>query len=304
MNIPPYPVIAICIATYKRPSMLLNCIKAIIQIERPEKYNIIIIVVDNDENESARNIIESESLSKIDNIYYTVEINRGIASARNRLLKEACKYDAEYIGFIDDDEFPDSKWLVNHLKAFNEYDADIVAGPVIPTYETTASEKIKIDIKHTTGYTLRNVAAGNVIFKNLLVSTDNLQFDIYYNFIGGEDFDFFDRATKLGRRKVWCSEAIIYETIPEERRTIKYLFYRHFTGAINNVMYYKKKNHSLIAWPHFLIKSSGKLFGSLAAFLIYILTLNNDRLEKSIIKFASATGYISGLLNIIIERYR
>ena len=31
---------------------------------------------------------------------------------------------------------------------------------------------------------------------------------------------------------------------------------------------------------------------------------NKDELEKSIIKFASAVGYISGLLNIIVERYR
>lgn len=304
MNMLSCPVVAICVATYKRPEMLLNCIKAITQIESPEKCKTIIIVVDNDENESARHTMESECLSKIDNIYYAVEKSRGIASARNRLLEEAITYNADYIGFIDDDEFPHSKWLLNHLKAFDEYDADIIAGPVIPTHETTPSENIKIDLKHVTGHIPRNVAAGNVIFKNSLLLKHNLKFDTYYNFIGGEDFDFFDRAIKLGCNKIWCAEAIIYETIPEERRTKKYLFYRHFTGAINNVLYFKKKKSTLVAWPHFLMKSLGKFIGSLVAFIIFILTFNNDKFKKSIIKFASAIGYISGLLNIIVERYR
>lgn len=298
------PTIAICVATYKRPAMLLNCIKAITKIEAPKEYKIIIVIVDNDENESARHVFETFGVSKTDKIYYVVEPNRGIASARNRLLHEAIKHEAVYIGFIDDDEFPHSKWLINHLKTLAEYDVDIVAGPVISTYETSPLESIKINIKYSTGHIPRHVAAGNVIFKSLLIAKGTLWFDTSYNFIGGEDFDFFNRATEMGFKKVWCSEAIIYETIPEERRTKKYLFYRHFTGGINNVVYYKTKKNTLLAWPHFLIKVLGKFVGSLVNFILFIITLKKENLDKSIIKFASSLGYLSGLLNIIIERYR
>ncbi len=297
-------IIAICVATYKRPSLLKNCLSAIQLLNLPDNYKIIIIVVDNDINETARCIVEDTSKNSIIPVTYYVESERGIATARNRLLQEALKHGAELIGFIDDDEFPHANWLKSHLTAIHKYDVDIVAGPVIPTHETTPTNNIKIEIKYPTGYIPRNIAAGNVMFKNALVVKDKLYFNTYYNFIGGEDFDFFYRATKKGFSKVWNAEAIIYETLPKERRTKKYLFFRHFTGAINNVVYYKSKKSTLSAWSHFLIKAIGKLVGAFIDLMLFIFTLNQKKLEKSIVKLASTVGYVSGLLNIIVERYR
>ena len=304
MDTSTYPVIAICVATYKRPELLINCIKSIMQLEAPEEYKVIVIVVDNDNVETARDIVENVKNSSKYNIIYVVEAIRGIASARNRLLGEAIKHDAEFIGFIDDDEFPHSNWLTSHITTLHKYDVDIVAGPVIPTFETTPSNDIKIDIKHSTGHIPRNIAAGNVMFKTILVVKDKLKFNTYYNFIGGEDFDFFDQADNRGYSKVWNADAIIYETIPEDRRTKKYLFFRHFTGAINNVVYYKSKKNTLSAWPHFLIKAFGKFVGAFIDLILFIFTLNKGKLDKSIVKLASTIGYLSGLLNIIVERYR
>lgn len=304
MNTSVDPIVAICVATYKRPVLLSNCIRAIMQLEMPDKYQVIVIVADNDKEETGRDIVENTDDSNKYKLFYVVETTRGIASARNRLLTEAINHNAEVIGFVDDDEFPHPNWLTSHLTTLQKYDVDIVAGPVISTYEIRPTNNINIKTKNPTGFIPRNIAAGNVMFKTTLVIKDQLEFNTYYNFIGGEDFDFFDRAIKKGYSKVWNADAIVYETIPEERRTKKYLFFRHFTGAINNVVYYKAKKNALLAWPHFLIKASGKFVGAFIDLILFIFILNKNKLEKSIIKLASAVGYISGLLNIIVERYR
>ena len=56
----------------------------------------------------------------------------------------------------------------------------------------------------------------------------------------------------------------------------------------------------------FEILGSNSNFDSMAIinFILYAITLKNSKLEKCIIKLASAFGYLSGLLNIVIERYR
>ncbi len=304
MNTPIYPIVAICVATYKRPELLINCLNAIMQLDRSDKHETIVIVVDNDKNGTARRVVEQIKDTSKYNLFYAVEKSRGLASARNRLIKEAIKHKAEFIGFIDDDEFPHPKWLTSHLATIQEYNIDIVTGPVISTFETKPMNNIKIKAKHPTGYIPRNIAANNVMFKKDLVAKSEIIFNTDFNFIGGEDFDFFDRATKKGFSKIWNADAIVYETIPEERRTKKYLFFRHFTGAINNVVYYKAKKNVLLAWPHFLIKASGKFLGAFIDLILFIFTFDKYKLEKSIVKFASTFGYLCGLLNIIVERYR
>lgn len=297
-------IIAICVATYKRPFLLKNCLSAIQLLNLPDNYKTILIIVDNDINETGRCIVEDVCKNFSMPVYYFVESERGIATVRNRLLQEALNHGAKLIGFIDDDEFPGSGWLINHTVALHKFNADVVTGPVVSTLETTPLDEIKINYKFNTGHIPRHVAAGNVLFKSELTSQHGLWFDTTYNFTGGEDFHFFDRSSEKGHVHIWVADAIIYETIIKERTTKKYLFFRHFTGAINNVIQYKFNNGISSTWIHFLIKALGKIIGALITFIAYLITFKAGRLEKSIIKLASAAGYISGLLNIIVERYR
>ena len=296
--------IAICVATFKRPELLKYCLSKIKLLELPKKNKITLIVVDNDINKSAKHIVELFYNEYPFPIYYFVEPERGIASARNRLVNEALIISSNLICFIDDDEFPKTNWLIKNFSALIQYDADVVAGPVIPITNEDQLSSIEYKSKFKTGHTPRHVAAGNVLFKSKLVNEQKLQFDLTYNFTGGEDFHFFDRSSLKSNKHVWVSDAIIFEHITADRKTKKYLFFRHFTGAINNVIQYKYKRNSFQAWSHFILKIIGKFFGATVTFILYMATLKNSRLEKCIIKLASAFGYLSGLLNIVIERYR
>lgn len=303
MNVSDQPIIAICIATYKRPQLLQNCLNAIAKLVIPEHHRLLVLVVDNDHEQSAKNTIQNLNITNVHSLSYHVETSRGIASARNRLLKEAIDADANFIAFIDDDEFPKEDWLITLFNALSKHSADVATGPVIALTEEGVAVSTT-EGKYRTGNIPRKVSTNNVLFKNKLITKDKLAFDLRLNFCGGEDFDFFEKSSMKGNQHVWADEAIVFETIVKERTTKKYLFYRHFTGGINNVVQYKFHNGIFKCWLHFLLKIIGKATGAMLSFLTFIVTFNNEKLEKSIVKIASVIGYFSGLLNIIVERYR
>ncbi len=297
-------LVALCIATFKRPELLKQSLLAIGQLKLPEDLSIIIIVVDNDSNQTARDICEEISPGLNCPLQYYIEPNRGLSSVRNCLVQKAIQHQADLIAFIDDDEMPHIDWLKNIYNGFVDYSVDIASGPVISVYETTPPNEYVTKNKYKTGMVPRYIAAGNVIFKERLISELGLTFDPYYNFIGGEDFDFFDKASKLDCTSVWITEAVIFEKILPERETFKYKFFRHYTGGINSVLRYKKTYSSLRTWLHFIPKILGKLIGSIISLINAIFSKWHKNLEKSYMKLASGAGYIAGLLNIIQERYR
>ncbi len=300
----PKNIIAICVATYNRPELLSNCLLSISQIEMPQNYLPIIIVVDNDGAKSAEASF-NKSTQDIDiESHYYVEPDRGICSARNCLLEKSLLHNASFIAFVDDDELAHKQWLVNMINGLNNYPSDIVAGPVLPIKETTAPELFTKDPKRPKGSTPRNIPAGNVFFSVRLVNELGLRFDRYFDFIGCEDFDFFDRAIKNNMKSVWIDDAIIFETIMPERKTRKYIMYRHFTGGINVVMRYRRHHSLIFAWGRYLPKALGKFIGALLSLIKSIFVSRGKNFEKFIIKLSNGVGYLCGLSNIIIERYR
>lgn len=298
------PIIGICVATYKRTELLAECLYAINTLSLPEGYSTILIIVDNDVHGSARQVVEHYAESACIPVHFTIENKRGLAHVRNRLLAEAVHHQAESVCFIDDDELPHSALLIEHLKALKKYDADVSAGPVIPIEKKTDIKTVRIIKSKKTGETPKHVAAGNVMFKSKLICKDRLQFNPIYNFSGGEDFEFFRRSREAGNKHVWTPDAIMYELQPSERKTLSYFFFRHLTGAINSVMQYKETHGFLYVWSRFVLKAAGKVAGGLLKLIEYIFSMKKDRLEQSIIKLATATGYLCGLFNIVIERYR
>ena len=297
-------IIAICIATFKRPELLSNCIRSIQQLVIPDNYTVVVIVVDNDEEKSAENHFYEAIKDSTLTAFYYVEPDRGICSARNCLLEKALLHEASYIAFVDDDELTHKQWLVNILKGVEVYKSDIVSAPVIPTRETVAPTLYSKDPKHRSGSIPRNIPAGNVLFSKYLIDELGLRFDRYFDFIGCEDFDFFDRAIKQNMKPVWIDDAIIFETIPPERTTLKYIIYRHFTGGINVVMRYRRHQPLVYAWFRYLPKAIGKFIGAGISLIMAVFTSHSKNFEKVIIKLSNGAGYLCGLMNIVVERYR
>ena len=298
------PSIAICVATFKRPELLKDCIHAIGNIRLPSNYTVILIIVDNDETKTGKTVAENEQERLSIPLYYYVQPDRGISSTRNTLIEKSIDHNVSYIAFIDDDELPHKDWLIEMLEGLQKYSADIVAGPVVPIRENTPLQDYVLDEKHPSGTVPRNIPAGNVLFNIKLANEYGLRFDRYFDFIGCEDFDFFDRAIKLNLKSVWINNAVVFEHITPDRETLKYIIFRHFTGGINVVMRHKKHHKTFTTWMRYLPKSIGKFFGAFFSLIKAIFSSRQENLKKSIIKAANGLGYLFGLCNMVIERYR
>ena len=100
-----------------------------------------------------------------------------------------------------------------------------------------------------------------MFFPVSIVSEHGLFFSEEYIFMGGEDGDFFQKASDLGYKIVWNNEAIIYEDVPKARTQITYLlkksYYNGYAGAFSR-MKNEKRNKIF-----YFFKNSLVLLGNL-----------------------------------------
>src|SRR5579863_5817026 len=134
--------IAVCVATFRRPKLLQKLLNGIANLRfvKAAIPKITVIVVDNDASETARMVCSRAAFPW--GLKYVVEPKRGIAEARNRALKEVG--DADFVAFIDDDEVPGNEWLDELLSTQAKCDADVVAGPICPSFTGDVPEWVRI----------------------------------------------------------------------------------------------------------------------------------------------------------------
>ncbi|GAG15525.1 unnamed protein product, partial [marine sediment metagenome] len=185
------------------------------------------VIVDNDSKQTALSIVESFKKQSFYKIEYYVEPEQNIALARNKAVENA---KGNYIAFIDDDEFPTNTWLLNLYKAYNNYNADGILGPVKPHFdEEPPSWLIKGKFcerpSYNTGTVLHwdDTRTGNVLFNRDIFMDENNRFGPEFGKTGGEDVQFFEKMIKEGRVFVWCADAPVYETVLPAR--LKKTFY-------------------------------------------------------------------------------
>src|SRR3990172_4531240 len=173
--------ISVCICTYKRPKWLDHLLKKLQEQETSELFTYSIIIIDNDNSQSAKRVVENnkESVVAID---YQCEPEKNIARARNRAIQNAT---GDFVAFIDDDEFPPNDWLLNLLKSYYTFKANGVLGPVIPKFEVEPPDWVLKGRfcerpKHDTGTKThwKSCRTGNVLLDNISYLYHNDSIDI------------------------------------------------------------------------------------------------------------------------------
>jgi succinoglycan biosynthesis protein ExoM len=225
--------ISLCIATYRRADRLDALLQDLAQQCRlPDE----IVVVDNDPEASARNIVERHSQAPAPfAIRYAIQPQKNISMTRNKSVELAS---GEWLGFIDDDERAPPDWLERLFKAAMQYSADGILGPVVPIVPPTAPAWIRrgrfYDFPRLPSGTLippNRFRFGNVLLRGALLRGSGPPFDPAYGLTGGEDGDLLARAALNGARIVWCDEAIVNEPIEPRRLSLRWLLRRALSGG-------------------------------------------------------------------------
>jgi succinoglycan biosynthesis protein ExoM len=196
-----------------------------------------VVVVDNDSSKSAEALVKFWQQNGGMTIYYYDEPQQSISLARNKAVLSA---DGNYIAFIDDDEFPEKRWLLNLYTTLKTSKADGVLGPVKLHFEMQPPRWVLRSgllerPTFTTGTVLkaRDTRTGNVLFAKRVFEGEMCPFDPRFGRTGGEDGDFFKRKIDEGYVFVWCNEAPVYETVPPERYKKTYFLKRALLRGVS-----------------------------------------------------------------------
>ncbi len=248
------PVTFVCLAccTCKRPKMLKKTLDSISNLKIPDNLRVELVITDNDEYESAKEVVEEMQPKLKIPVYYIIQKKRGISNARNKTLEEIIRLNASHVLFFDDDELLDENCLIEHINLYKtNAKALISSGPTITVFLDklpsfiTKHMVFKQKSSKKTGQERQDCACGNVFFPVSLIKDFNLRFADEYVFMGGEDGDFFKKASKLGFTIVWNNDAIIYEMVSKSKGNLKWIFkkcyYNGYAGGMSKFKNDKNK---------------------------------------------------------------
>ena len=221
--------IDVCVCTFRRPSLTATLTS--IACQEGVAGPIRIVVADNDDQPSARSMVDAARAMGLD-IQYVHAPARNISVARNACLEAAT---GELLAFIDDDEVADQRWLAGLVAALDAApDAVAAFGPVRAVYPPDAPEWVlEADLHSTrpvqtaagidTGYT------SNAMIRRAAIG--DLRFDVSLGRSGGEDTDFFTRLHRKGLRFTEAPQAVVSEEAVPDRLRIGWLATRAFRSG-------------------------------------------------------------------------
>jgi succinoglycan biosynthesis protein ExoM len=302
--------ILVCACTYLRPKMLGTLLAACDRLIAPDGTRVEVLIVDNDEKESAREVVESFAAQASIPVHYRVQPERGIANARNKVLDEACALAADYIAFIDDDEYMQPDWLVHLYARMNETGADAVGGPVfwdLPEDAPGWAHALPTSPKYTTLYRAKTKArefpsTNNVLIRAALFRYWGLRFDPRFGLTAGEDLDFFIRAKQAGAVYAFTDKAAVMEHVPPSRLTLQWRFARVTSWSSINAIQYREKRGLLRA----IIYLGPRIVQGFIAGPVMIVAsplLGPRQLLRGLKHLAGAFGKIKGLLDSPVAEY-
>lgn len=298
-------VVDVLICTYRRPALLL---KTLAGIERCAAAvgKVRAVVVDNDDQQSARDATLQWARDAAIDVTYLSQPVQNIALTRNMALDNAT---APWIALIDDDEVPDTNWLSALLDAARQFEADVVFAPVIaefdpgaPAWATQGTIFQRRRFSTGTVIALKEARTGNVLLRRARLAQDAFRFDPALGLSGGEDSEFFSRLSAAQYRMVWCDEACVREWTPPSRTTLGWVLKRAFrvgsVEAFNRRRRGNVRDTGVSTLKFSIIFVQGLLLTALWALP------SRPRCARAMARAALGAGFFYGLLNGPYREYR
>ncbi|WP_240722754.1 glycosyltransferase [Poseidonocella sp. HB161398] len=224
----------ILICTFRRPE-LADALHSLDRQADTGAFDLRIVVADNDTEPTARDIVAAASAEMQAAVAYLHAPARNISIARNAGLAAASQRGADWVAFLDDDECADPDWLAELWQAAGS-GADAVFGPSLASYRDDAPGWMRRQDCHSNWPRRHNGAVETGHTCNALLRWQGApwqeeRFDLARGRSGGEDTEFFFRLSRLGARYEICETAVVRESVPATRLTLRWLLQRRFRSG-------------------------------------------------------------------------
>lgn len=274
-------------------------------MQRPDGIRLLISIIDNDSDASAKPVFDKWGQHFGDALVYRLERKRGIPCARNNAIDVAHEYGADYLVFIDDDEWVEPGWLCElYQYALQLGGRAVIHGAVIPELPPQAPgymADIFVEKGRPTGTSLAACATNNVLVPIYLTKELGLRFDESRPLAGGTDTLFFLAAVAKGVSIYECAEARVHEAIPPVRLTSRWLAKRKYRAGITLS---ERKRMAGRNAAGLLISSLFQviLYGVLA--LLAMVLFQRRIYFKVLMKASRSFGVLAGLFGARVDSYR
>lgn len=226
-----HTVIAIC--TYQRPTGLNRLLDYIAELHLPDGVSdrdVSVVVVDNHEASAGLDECEKRAPDYRFALRAICQPGNGISEARNASVAMALEASPQYVGFLDDDEWPEPVWLSELVRVLEQKRADLVGGPTRSVFPDNAPDELinnpyfGADMNLSDGQSCELQAAGNFLIRaDVLADTAPTCFHPAFAHSGGEDLAFFTQLAQKGASMVWANAAVVHEEVPENRLSKEWL---------------------------------------------------------------------------------
>ncbi len=225
--------------------MLADLVGSLCAMRLPSDFACMIVVVENDSERHYTETVERlRSSGRFFDVVHVAEPALGIPVARNRAIDEAIAVGVNLVLFVDDDEVVAPDWLERIVGRYRESDLMMIGGPVVSRFEarpTTAWERdmqAAIAARYLRKQRVAEHAARNGREHKITVLTNNwladirlftehgLRFDPELRMSGGSDTRLFRDVRGKGLKTGWCVDAIVIETVPADRISVRYQYRR------------------------------------------------------------------------------
>ncbi|BAW93983.1 glycosyl transferase family protein [Actinomyces sp. Chiba101] len=234
--LPPSVSLVVAVTTYRRNDWLAELLPQLVDQARAARADegagvgrARVVVVDNDPDAGAREVVEAVRAASADEPeaaeigpHYAHEPVPGITAARNRALDEAAA--ARLLVFIDDDELTRSGWLTSLVRAWRAHGCAAVSGPWYPRFESEPGAWVRGSgvfgaVTAADGAVMTKAGTGNLLLDLDVVRGLGLRFDARYGLSGGEDSAFLGALRQGGGVIRFAAGAALDERVPASRAT-------------------------------------------------------------------------------------
>jgi GT2 family glycosyltransferase len=259
--------VLVAIPTFRRPKSLARLLGALEQLET--RLQLEVLVADNDAD-GGQGIALCDELRTTNYrwpLYSVIAAERGIAQARNVLVAHALRHsDAPFIAMLDDDEWPDTRWLEAFVDVQRQTGCDALHGAVLREFDVEPGQWAArcqgiAPLRHQTGPIEMIHGTSNVLLtRACLQRMPSPWFDPEFALTGGEDKDFFTRLRKSGARFAWADEAIAFSHVPNSRGNLRWALQRAYRVGNSDMRVLLKHD----ATPSALSVEAARIAGALA----------------------------------------